>query len=133
MGTVYHEMTDEELTKQLELAKAEMRELRFTYATARSLPDPSRIGNLKRNVARILTVRSERTAGKATVKPKSEKTAKKLEKEAKQSKGGKGAEKSKAKEAPKAKAEPKEKEVKATKAAKEPKESKAKDKAKKAK
>ena len=63
MATTYHEMTDEELNKQLEDSSSELRELRFTYAMARSLPDPSRVGKLKRNVARIKTVLTERKKG----------------------------------------------------------------------
>ena len=72
MGSKFHEMTEEELQKQLELSHSEIRELRFTYAVARSLQDPARVRKLKRNVARILTVLNLRKLGKATVQPKTE-------------------------------------------------------------
>lgn len=52
MATSVHDMTNEELTKQLDNARKELRELRFTYAVARSLQDPARIGKLKRQIAR---------------------------------------------------------------------------------
>lgn len=68
MGSVFHEMTDEELKKQLLSSRRELMELRFNFAVARSLPNPSRVRQLKRNVARILTVNRERAMGKATQK-----------------------------------------------------------------
>jgi len=76
MGSIYHELTDEELNKQLDEAKSELRELRFTYAVARSLPDPSKVGNIKRNVARILTVKKARELKIADIKPKTERKKK---------------------------------------------------------
>ena len=76
MGSVYHELTEEEMTKQLEDARSELRELRFTYAMTRSLSDPSRVKKLKRNIARILTVMKERASGKAVIKAKTERKAK---------------------------------------------------------
>ena len=60
MASTYHDMTDEELNTQLDNARKELRELRFSYAVARSLQNPSRIGQLKRNIARILTVKREK-------------------------------------------------------------------------
>lgn len=72
MGSVFHEMTDEELDKQLVAARSELRELRFNYAVVRSLQDPARVGKLRRNVARILTVRKERGLGITGIKPKTD-------------------------------------------------------------
>ena len=83
MGSVYHELTEAEMSKQLEEARSELRELRFSYAMTRSLTDPSRVNKLKRNIARILTVQKERELGKATIKEKTERKAKVREKTAK--------------------------------------------------
>ena len=77
MGSVFHELTEEEIQKQLEDSKSELRELRFTYAMARSLTDPSRVGKLKRNIARLLTVKRLRELGKATIQEKTERKEKK--------------------------------------------------------
>ncbi|HBS05405.1 MAG TPA: 50S ribosomal protein L29 [Leptospiraceae bacterium] len=68
MASSYHEMTDENLKEQLDQAKAELRELRFTFGIARSLQKPARVGQLKKNVARINTVLRERELGLATQK-----------------------------------------------------------------
>ena len=65
MATQMHDMTEEEPDKQLENARTELRELRFQYAVARSLQNPARVGQLKRNVARILTVKNQRRSGNA--------------------------------------------------------------------
>lgn len=75
MATAYHEMTNEELDKQLDLARVELRNLRFTFAVARSLQSPARVGDLKKNIARILTIKRGRELGIAKVLPKSEKSA----------------------------------------------------------
>ena len=73
MACKFHEMTDSELDKQLELARSEIRELRFNYAVARSLQDPSRIRKLKRNNAKMLTIIKERQLGITTQKDKTKK------------------------------------------------------------
>ena len=77
MGSSYHEMADDELNKQLELSRSELRESRFTYATARSLQDPAGVGKLKKNIARILTIKTEREKGIAEIKPKTDRKKKK--------------------------------------------------------
>ncbi len=77
MGSVVHELTDEEIKGRLEQHKSELRELRFTYAMSRSLPKPHRVNELKKNVARYLTVLKERESGKASVKPKTDRKKKK--------------------------------------------------------
>lgn len=74
MATAYHEMTNEELDKQLEQARVELRNLRFTFAVARSLQSPARVGALRKNIARILTIKRGRELGIAKVQPKSEKS-----------------------------------------------------------
>jgi len=76
MGSIYHELTEEEINKQVEDAKSEIRELRFAYAMTRSLADPSRISKQKRNIAKMKTVLRERELGKAAVKPKTERKTK---------------------------------------------------------
>ncbi|MDH5657097.1 MAG: 50S ribosomal protein L29, partial [Spirochaetia bacterium] len=84
MGSVYHELTNEEMNKQLEEARSELREIRFSYAVARSMSDPSRVKKLKRNIARILTIKNERAAGKSDIKPKTERKAKAKDKKKKE-------------------------------------------------
>ena len=75
MAATFHEMNDEELSKQLEAARAEMRELRFTFAVARSLPNPARVGKLRKDVARILTIRRARSLGISKQAPETQKAA----------------------------------------------------------
>jgi ribosomal protein L29 len=77
MASAFHEMTDEELGKQLGEARRELVDLRFNFAVARSLQSPARVRMLKRNVARILTVQKERASGKAALKPSSGRSKKK--------------------------------------------------------
>lgn len=76
MGSVVHEMTDEEIKKQIEANRSELRELRFTFAVARSLQDPARVRKLKRDTARMLTVQRLRELGKAKVAPKTDRKKK---------------------------------------------------------
>jgi large subunit ribosomal protein L29 len=54
--------TDHELDYELEKAKKELFELRFKSKT-QSLPNPSRIAELRREVARINTIAHERKTG----------------------------------------------------------------------
>lgn len=68
MASTFHEMTDEELARQLAEARKEILESRFNFAVARSLQNPARVRQLKRNVARILTVQSLRSKGIAVQK-----------------------------------------------------------------
>ena len=60
MAVKFSEMTDKELDKQLENSRNELRELRFSFAVSRSLQNPARPGQLKKNVARILTLKRQR-------------------------------------------------------------------------
>jgi ribosomal protein L29 len=76
MSSIFHELTDEEMTKQMEDSRSELRELRFTYAMSRSLTDPSRVGKLKRNIAKMMTITRERQLGKAVIKAKVERKTK---------------------------------------------------------
>ena len=77
MGSIFHEMTDTELDKQLDELRREVRELRFTFASVRSLQNPARVKRAKRDIAAIHTVREERARGISDVKPKSERKGKK--------------------------------------------------------
>jgi large subunit ribosomal protein L29 len=61
-----HEMTDEELQTQLANSRRELLDLRFGYAVARSLQNPSRVRQLRRHIARVLTVQNARKKGIAT-------------------------------------------------------------------
>lgn len=54
--------TDHELDYELEKAKKELFELRFKSKT-QSLPNPSRIAELRREIARIKTIAHERKTG----------------------------------------------------------------------
>ena len=76
MGSVFHEMTEDELIAQRDQALSELRELRFTFAVSRTLQSPSRVGQVKKNVARINTVLRERAIGIATQKPKTDRKKK---------------------------------------------------------
>ena len=62
-ATNIHEMTDEELQKQLDTSRRELMELRFSYAVARSLQSPARVTQLRKNIARALTVMNARKKG----------------------------------------------------------------------
>lgn len=77
MGSVFHELTDEEIKAQKEQAHSDLRELRFTYAISRSLPSPAKASELKKNIARMNTVLRERELGLAQVKPKTDRKKKK--------------------------------------------------------
>lgn len=63
MAVNIHEMTDEELQKQLDNSRRELLDLRFSYATARSLQSPARVGQLRKTIARVLTVQNARKKG----------------------------------------------------------------------
>jgi large subunit ribosomal protein L29 len=56
------EMTDEELANALADRRQELFNLRFQSATG-ALENPARLKLAKREIARILTVRTEREAG----------------------------------------------------------------------
>ena len=98
MGNIFHEMSDTEITKQLAENRSELRELRFTFAEARSLPDPDKVRRTRRDIARMLTVQREREMGLTEVKEKTNRKKSKGDSTAsapvknKQSKTKKGAE-----------------------------------------
>ncbi len=77
MGSVFHEMTEDEIKSKIEENRSELRELRFTFAVARSVQDPARFKKLKRDVARMQTVLRERELGLSTQKEKTERKKKK--------------------------------------------------------
>ena len=58
------EMTTVELQEQLEKDRQELFNLRFQAAT-QQLDNPRRVREVRKNVARILTLLSERAAGNA--------------------------------------------------------------------
>ncbi len=68
-------LTDDELLDELSTAKRHLYDLRFQLAT-RQLTDYSQIPQTRRNIARILTVMTERqlsgTAPTATIEPEPE-------------------------------------------------------------
>ncbi len=53
------DMSNEELNKEVETLKEELYTLRFAQATG-SLENPARIKEIKKTIARILTVQTER-------------------------------------------------------------------------
>jgi len=53
------ELSDEELGQKLSEAKAELFNLRFQLATGQ-LDNPMKIGEVRRNIARIKTIKRER-------------------------------------------------------------------------
>ena len=55
-----NELKDNEIVTQLAEARNNLRQLRFDYAMTRSLQNPKEINNLKKKIARLLTVQRER-------------------------------------------------------------------------
>ena len=70
------DMTDEELVEALVEAKEEKFNLRFQFAT-NQLDNTARIGEVKKDIARILTVMRERelSGESVTAAPESEETS----------------------------------------------------------
>lgn len=66
----YNTMSDSELQTQLKDSRKELREHRFQYAVARSLENPLIIRNLKRKVAKLLTLQREREIAAEKAKAK---------------------------------------------------------------
>ena len=60
--TVLDEMDDAELAKELEKAKTELFNLRFSAATGQ-LEDTGRLKTVRKNIARIYTIVRERELG----------------------------------------------------------------------
>lgn len=54
------ELSDEELEKKLEERREDLFNLRFQAATG-ALENPARLGQARREIARILTIQNERT------------------------------------------------------------------------
>jgi len=63
-ATELREMTDVELNKQLKDLKAELFNLRFQHAI-NQLDNPIRIEAVKKDIARVMTVRAEKNAKNA--------------------------------------------------------------------
>jgi large subunit ribosomal protein L29 len=56
----WKDMSDTEIKTQLEEARKNLRQLRFDYAVTRSLQNPREIRNLRKKIARLLTLKRER-------------------------------------------------------------------------
>jgi large subunit ribosomal protein L29 len=56
----WKDMSDAEIKTQLEEARKNLRQLRFDYAVTRSLQNPREIRNLRKKIARLLTLKRER-------------------------------------------------------------------------
>jgi large subunit ribosomal protein L29 len=56
----WKDMADGEIKTQLEEARKSLRQLRFDYAVTRSLQNPREMRNLKKKIARLLTLKRER-------------------------------------------------------------------------
>ncbi|MCB1140621.1 MAG: 50S ribosomal protein L29 [Leptospiraceae bacterium] len=60
MKAKLHDLKDNEIIEQLNESRKQLRENRFQYAIARSLENPKVIRNLKKKIARLLTIQRER-------------------------------------------------------------------------
>ena len=60
MAVAVRDMSEKDLQEQLKSSYRELMQLRFSYALARSLSNPARVRQLKRMIARILTIQRER-------------------------------------------------------------------------
>ena len=63
MKSKLKDLKDSEIKNEIIKASKEVRNFRFQYATARSLENPKIIRNLKKKIARHLTISRERELG----------------------------------------------------------------------
>lgn len=56
----WKDISDSEILEQLKEARKNLRQLRFDYGVTRILQNPSQIRNLKKKIARLLTLKRER-------------------------------------------------------------------------
>lgn len=56
----WKDISDSEILEQLKEARKDLRQLRFDYAVNKTLQNPSQIRNLKKKIARLLTLKRER-------------------------------------------------------------------------
>ncbi len=56
----WKDISDSEILDQLKEARKNLRQLRFDYGVTRTLQNPSQIRNLKKKIARLLTLKRER-------------------------------------------------------------------------
>ncbi|MBE7411950.1 MAG: 50S ribosomal protein L29 [Leptospiraceae bacterium] len=63
MKTKLREMKDNDIKTEILKARKEVKNFRFQYVTARSLENPKIIRNLKKKIARLLTIARERELG----------------------------------------------------------------------
>ncbi len=64
MKSKLRDLKDNDIKNEVAKARKEIRNFRFQYATARSLENPKVIRNLKKRIARLLTISRERELGK---------------------------------------------------------------------
>ncbi len=57
------ELNDSDIQKQIDESRKQLRELRFQFAVARSVENPSAFRVLKKKIAQLLTVQHERKKG----------------------------------------------------------------------
>ncbi|MCE9599913.1 MAG: 50S ribosomal protein L29 [Spirochaetia bacterium] len=80
MAKALHEMADADLLKLVEDSRSQLRELRFQFGVARSLPNPAGLRTIRRTMAGALTVLNERKLGIAAQKAETPGKAPKAEK-----------------------------------------------------
>ncbi|MBL8019442.1 MAG: 50S ribosomal protein L29 [Leptospirales bacterium] len=99
MAKALHEMADADLHKLIDDSRSQLRELRFQFGVARSLPNPASLRTIRRTMAGALTVLNERKLGIATQKAATPGKAGKAEKKKAEPKAEAKAEKKPAKKA----------------------------------
>lgn len=57
------ELSDLEIQKQIDDSRKQLRELRFQFAVARSVENPSAFRVLKKKIAQLLTIQHEKKLG----------------------------------------------------------------------
>jgi len=75
MKVKLHELKDAEIATQLKDASKELREQRFQFAVTRSLENPKKIRNLKKKIARLMTIQREREIAASKTAEKAAKAA----------------------------------------------------------
>ncbi len=71
------EMSEKEMSQYLQACYKELISLRFNYAVSRSLQNPGRIRQLKRSVARVLTIQKEKSLSSLAQSSSNKKTKRK--------------------------------------------------------
>ncbi|MCX7999473.1 MAG: 50S ribosomal protein L29 [Leptospiraceae bacterium] len=63
----WKDISDTEILEQIREARKNLRQLRFDFAVNKTLQSPSEIRNLKKKIARLLTLKRERELQKGKV------------------------------------------------------------------